>query len=138
MATTVNTFIACFAVITGLIAVANVFNTLANALMLRRREFAMLKSIGMGNRAFRRMIAYECASYALRGFVIGFALALLVSFGLFQSMMLSYSTYTFTLPWLQIGLSVIVIAAVILVSVVYALRRSRTASVVESLRDDAI
>ena len=53
-------------------------------------------------------------------------------------MMLSYSTYTFTLPWLQIGLSVIVIAAVILVSVVYALRRSRTASVVESLRDDAI
>lgn len=138
MATTVNTFIACFAVITGLIAVANVFNTLANALMLRRREFAMLKSIGMGNRAFRRMIAYECASYALRGFVIGFALALLVSFGLFQSMMLSYSTYTFTLPWLQIGLSVIVIAAVILVSVVYALRRSRSASVVESLRDDAI
>lgn len=138
MATTVNTFIACFAVITGLISVANVFNTLANALMLRRREFAMLKSIGMGNRAFRRMIAYECASYALRGFVIGFALALLVSFGLFQSMMLSYSTYTFTLPWLQIGLSVIVIAAVILVSVVYALRRSRTASVVESLRDDAI
>ena len=33
---------------------------------------------------------------------------------------------------------VIVIAAVILVSVVYALRRSRSASVVESLRDDAI
>ena len=41
MATTVNTFIFLFAVITGLIAVANVFNTLANALILRRREFAV-------------------------------------------------------------------------------------------------
>ena len=80
MATTVNTFIYCFAVITGLIAVANVFNTLANALILRRREFAMLKSIGMGNRAFRHMIAYECASYALRGFIIGFVVAALASF----------------------------------------------------------
>ena len=89
IATTVNTFIYCFAVITGLIAVANVFNTLANALILRQREFAMLKSVGMGNRAFRRMIAYECASYAVRGFLIGSALALFVSWGLYQSMMLS-------------------------------------------------
>ena len=37
MVTTVNTFIYCFAVITGLIAVANVFNTLANAVYGRRR-----------------------------------------------------------------------------------------------------
>ena len=137
MATTVNTFIYCFAVITGLIAVANVFNTLANALMLRRREFAMLKSIGMGNRAFRCMIAYECASYALRGLVIGFVLAAFATFGLYQAMMLSYSTYEFTLPWLQVGVSVAVVAAVILMSVAYALRRTRAASVVEALREDA-
>lgn len=134
MATTVNTFIYCFAVITGLIAVANVFNTLANALILRRREFAMLKSIGMGNRAFRRMIAYECASYALRGFVIGFVLAVFASFGLYQSMALSYSTYEFQLPWLQIGISAAIVLVVILVSVAYALARTRAASVVEALR----
>lgn len=134
MATTVNTFIYCFAAITGLIAVANVFNTLANALILRRREFAMLKSIGMGNRAFRRMIAYECASYALRGFIIGFAVAALASFGLYQSMMLSYTTYEFSLPWLQVGIAVVVVAAVILASVAYALRRTNAASVVDALR----
>ena len=134
MVTTVNTFIYCFAVITGLIAVANVFNTLANALILRRREFAMLKSIGMGNHAFRRMIAYECASYALRGFVIGFVLAVFASFGLYQSMALSYSTYEFQLPWLQIGISAAIVLVVILVSVAYALARTRAASVVEALR----
>ena len=138
MATTVNTFIYCFAVITGLIAVANVFNTLANALILRQREFAMLKSVGMGNRAFRRMIAYECASYAVRGFLIGSALALFVSWGLYQSMMLSYSTYEFHLPWVQIGIAVVVVIAVIVASVMYALRRTRTASVVEALREDTV
>ncbi|MCF2620680.1 ABC transporter permease [Collinsella tanakaei] len=138
MATTVNTFIYCFAVITGLIAVANVFNTLANALILRRREFAMLKSIGMGNRAFRRMIAYECASYALRGLVIGFALAALATLGLHESMRLSFSTYEPALPWMQIGASVAIVLAVILASVAYALMRSRTANVVEALREDAI
>ena len=138
MATTINTFVCCFVVICGLIAVTNVFNTLANALILRRREFAMLKSIGMGDRAFRRMIAYECASYALRGFAIGFALALVVTFGLFNSMMLSYSTYEFELPWTQIGVSVAVVLAVILASVAYALRRASASNVVEALREDAI
>lgn len=138
MATTVNTFIYCFAIITGLIAVTNVFNTLANALMLRRREFAMLKSVGMGNRAFRRMIAYECASYALRGFAIGFVLALLASYGFYQAMMLSYSTYEFQLPVVQIAVSLAVVLAVIVVSVVYALRKSQSENIVEALRADAI
>ncbi|OUO60772.1 ABC transporter permease [Olsenella sp. An270] len=138
MATTVNTFVFLFAVITGLIAVANVFNTLANALILRRREFAVLRSIGMGGRAFRRMIAYECASYALRGFLIGFALAALASVGLYQAMALSYSTYEFQLPWPQVGVSLIVVLAVILVSVAYALRRCDSSNVVEALRADAL
>ena len=138
MATTVNTFVFLFAVITGLIAVANVFNTLANALILRRREFAVLRSIGMGGRAFRRMIAYECASYALRGFLIGFALAALASVGLYQAMALSYSTYEFQLPWPQVGASLVVVLAVILVSVAYALRRCDSSNVVEALRADAL
>ena len=138
MATAVDTFIYCFAAITGLIAVTNVFNTLANALILRRREFAVLRSIGMGGRAFRRMIAYECASYALRGLVIGFALALVTNVGLYEAMALSYSTYEFALPWPQIGLSVVAVLAVIAVSVAYALRRCGAAGVVEALRSDVM
>ena len=138
MSQTVQTFIYCFTIITGLIAVANVFNTLTTSLILRRREFAVLKSIGMGNRAFRRMIAYECASYALRGFAIGFTLAAVAAVFMYQAMQLSFSTYQFGLPWLQIALSAAVVLVVVLVSVVYALRRSRSSSVVEALREDAI
>ncbi len=68
---TVQLFINCFILITGAIADANEFNTLTNSIILRRREFAMLKSIGMGQRAFWRMIALECFSYAWRGLAIG-------------------------------------------------------------------
>ena len=138
MATAVNTFIYCFAAITGLIAVTNVFNTLANALMLRRREFAVLRSVGMGDRAFRRMIAYECASYALRGCAIGLALATVVTLWLYRSMTLSYSTYEFELPWPQIALSIAVVLAVLVASVAYALRRTHAMNVVEALRTDSL
>ncbi len=138
MADTVQTFIYCFTVICGLIAVANVFNTLTNSLMLRRREFAVLKSVGMGDAAFRRMIAYECASYALRGFAIGVALAGVVAVLLSYAMELSFTTFELELPWAQTAIAAAVVLAVILVSVVYALHRSHAASVVEALREDAI
>ena len=53
-------------------------------------------------------------------------------------MALSYSTYEFQLPWPQIGISLVVVLAVILVSVAYALRRCSSSNVVEALRTDAL
>lgn len=138
MSTTIQTFIYCFTVICGLIAVANVFNTLTNSLILRRREFAVLKSVGMGNRAFRRMITYECASYALRGFLIGFTLACAVNVALGHAMRGAFTTYTAQIPWLQVGISAAVVLGVILLSVIYALRHCRTSSVVEALREEVM
>lgn len=138
MSDTVQTFIYCFTVICGLIAVANVFNTLTNSLILRRREFAVLKSIGMGESAFRRMIAYECASYALRGFAVGLALAAVAAAFLTRAMAYSFTTFTLEPPVVETAAAAGIVLAVIAVSAAYALRRSHAASVVEALRDDAI
>lgn len=53
IATVVNVFCLLFAVILALIAMANVFNTVTNSLILRRREFAVMKSVGLSNRQFQ-------------------------------------------------------------------------------------
>lgn len=72
----------CYGFITliSLIALANVFNTMSTNLMLRRREFAMLRSVGMTGRSFRLMLGYECVIYGLRSLVYGTILSLLISF----------------------------------------------------------
>ena len=134
----VQLFVLCFSVITTLIAVANVFNTLANGIILRTREFATLRSIGMGNRAFARMLAYECASYALRGLAIGLAAAAAATYGLYRATSLAFAGLSFALPWGHVGAAVAIVLAVLALSVAYALRRSHAASIVDSLRSDAI
>lgn len=138
MLVTVQTFTMCFAIICGLIAVANVFNTLSTSIILRRREFAMLKSVGMDNRMFYRMIARECASYAVRGLVIGLLLAAGVSFLLYQAMGLSFEGIDYMLPLLWIGIAIVSVFVVLIVSVIYALMHCRTSSVVQALREDII
>lgn len=135
---TIQLFINCFIAITTAIAVANVFNTLANSIILRRREFAMLKSIGMGNRAFWRMIALECASYALRGLIIGLVLGAGVTFMVFQAMSLSFAGLDFEMPlgWVLGAIGLVV--GVLALSTLYALRKSSAGSIVQTLREDAV
>lgn len=135
---TIQLFINCFIAITTAIAVANVFNTLANSIILRRREFAMLKSIGMGNRAFWRMIALECASYALRGLIIGLVLGAGVTFMVFQAMSLSFAGLDFEMPlgWVLGAIGPVV--GVLALSTLYALRKSSAGSIVQTLREDAV
>ena len=135
---TVQLFINCFILITGAIAVANVFNTLTNSIILRRREFAMLKSIGMGQRAFWRMIALECFSYAWRGLAIGLALGAVVTFFIYQAMMMSFEGLSFVVPFGWVIAAVGVVIAVLAVSTAYALRKSSSGSIVQTLREDAI
>ncbi len=111
----------CFSLITALIAVANVFNTLANGIILRTREFAVLRRQGMGNRAFARMLAYECASYAARGLVIGLAAATAVTWALHRATSLAFAGLAFSLPWGYVGAAVGIVLAVLALSVAYAL-----------------
>ena len=138
LATVVETFSLCFAGILTLIAVANVFKTLVNSLVLRRREFAVLKSVGMGNKAFNRMIAWECVRYGLRGLAGGLIVSMAVTYLLFNALEASISGLTFMMPWGHMGIAVLVVILATVASTAYGLHRSRANNVVEALRTDVL
>ena len=135
---TVNVFLYCFIAITMAIAVANVFNTIASGLMLRTREFATLQSVGMGRRAFRRMIFLECADFAVKGLVGGVVLATLVNWGFFAALSSSISTLAFEMPWGHVALAFAVVAVVLAASAGYALRKTHAMNIVDALRSEVL
>ena len=138
IATVVNVFCLLFAVILALIAMANVFNTVTNSLILRRREFAVMKSVGLSNRQFRAMVAEECVAWCIRGLVPGVLLSLLVSFLLWQVISGSMSGLAFTLPWSYVALAAAMTVVAVGASVAYGMHRCRADNVVEALRADAV
>ena len=131
-------FVGCFSVVTALVAVANVFNTLTTNIILRTREFAVLKSVGMGGRAFARMLVYECASYAVRSLLAGLALACGVTFALYHAVRLSFAGISFTVPWGSVAAGFALVLVILALSVAYALKRSHAQNIVEALRADAL
>ncbi len=134
LALVVNVFCLLFTVILALIALGNVFNTVTNSLILRRREFAVMRSVGMSDRQFRRMIADECTAWCIRGLVPGIIISACVSFLLYRAVAMSMQGMAFALPWTYLALAFALTAAAVAISVGYGMHRCKADNVVEALR----
>lgn len=133
----IELFINCFAVITMLIAVANVFNTMTNSVSLRKREFAVLKSIGMDSRSFAKMLALECSDHAVKGLAFGLLAASLATYGLYRAIGISFMGISFELPAESIAIAIALVVAVLGLSVSFALRKASRENIADTLRTDS-
>lgn len=122
-----------FLILVVLICVCNIFNTISTNIALRRRDFGMLRSIGMKGSQLRNMLLYECVSYGLRALLFGIPLgcgANLLVHRLSQSVVVS----TYEPPVNPILIASGSVFAVVLLSMIYAVGKLRKDSPIEAIR----
>ena len=132
---TAQTFIWAFAVIVTLIAVTSAFNTMYTSVGLRRREFAVLRSVGLTRRGLYKMLGCECLMYGVRVLLWSIPPALLVSLALCKGVGESISTAGFVIPWAVVPASIGALAVVALATA-YAVHKVDAGSPVEALRNE--
>lgn len=131
----VSVFSYGFIIIISLIAVANVFNTISTNINLRRKEFAMLKSVGMGEKSFYKMIRFECIFYGLKSLLLGLPISIIISYGIYKSIEFGMET-TFVLPWMSILISIFSVFFVVIISMLYAIKKAKSESIIDALKND--
>ena len=133
----VNLFTLVFVAMIALIAVANVFNTISTNIRLRRRELAMLRSVGMTERSFNRMMRLECALYGLRTLLYGIPLSLILSWLIYFGLTCQETdAFPFSPPWGSLIISICGVFLVIFVTMLYATGRLRRENIIDALRDE--
>ena len=80
----ISIFLYGFIAVITLIGITNIFNTITTNMNLRRKEFAMLKSIGMTKKEFNRMIRLESIFYGIKSLIIGIPIGILLSYGIYK------------------------------------------------------
>ncbi|MGI6151927.1 MAG: ABC transporter permease [Christensenellales bacterium] len=135
MVTVINVFSYGFIVLISLIAAANVFNTISTNIGLRRREFAMLRSVGMTNREFSRMMHYECLMYGMKGLMYGLPVAVAVTWLIYRSVSEGYAT-GFFLPWHSVAIAVGSVFAVVFSTMVYSTRKLKGENTADALKNE--
>lgn len=132
----INLFTAIFITMISLIAVANVFNTISTNIRLRRRELAMLRSVGMGERDFNKMMRFECALYGVRTLLAGLPAAGIISWLIYRGIVASEAEFVFMFPWSSMGISILGVFFVIFITMLYAVGRIKKENIIDALRDD--
>lgn len=131
----INVFAYGFIILISLIAAANVFNTISTGINLRRREFAMLKSVGMTQKGFRRMMNFECLMYGTKSLMWGLPAAIGVTYLIFRSVDAGYST-SFYIPWVSIVIAVFSVFAVVFATMLYSMNKLKDDNTIDSLRNE--
>lgn len=132
-----NVFAYTFIIMISLIAVANVFNTISTNIKLRRRELAMLLSVGMSERDFQKMMNFECAFYGMRALLFGLPLAGISSWLIYKGMFVGGAdNIDFVFPWGSMVISVFSVLFVVFMTMLYAISKIKRENIIDALRDD--
>ncbi len=135
LVTIINIFSYGFIILISLIAVANVFNTISTNINLRRREFAMLKSVGMTKRGFNKMMNFECILYGVKGLLYGIPVAIGVTFLIYRSIRTGLET-SFYIPWYSIVISIGSVFAVVFATMIYSMSKIKKDNPIDALKNE--
>ncbi len=116
-----------------LICIANILNTVTTNIRLRRREFAMLRSVGMTPRSFNRMIAFESIFYGLKALLWGLPISVLIAWLLYRSSQDVFA-FGFALPWKSYVVAVIAVFVIVGATMLYSTVRVKKENIVDVLK----
>ncbi len=133
----ISIFLYGFITVISLIGITNIFNTITTNMNLRSKEFAMLKSVGMTNREFNRMIRLESIFYGMKSLLIGIPFGLIGSYIIYLAFKEGLE-FSYTLPIKSIIIVILFVSIIIGIIMKYSLSKINKQNIIETIRNDNI
>ncbi len=137
MVLVVDIFSYGFIILICLICIANIFNTLSTNVALRRRDFGMLRSMGLRNKDLNRMLSYECLTYGGKALLWGLPLGLLANAGI-QKLAADTATIAYVFPLKAVLSAVVSVFLIVFATMFYAASKLRKDNPIEAIRQECI
>ena len=128
-------FLYGFITLITLIGVTNIFNTISTNVALRRREFAMLKSVGLTPRGFNQMINYESIFYGLKALLYGLPVSILISTWMYNGFGNMFK-FAFFLPWEEILICVAGVFVIVFMTMMQAGSKLKHDNIIDALKEE--
>ena len=133
----ISIFLYGFIAVITLIGVTNIFNTITTNMILRSKEFANLKSVGMTTKEFNKMIRLESILYGLKSLLIGIPLGLIGSYCIYNGIAKGLD-FGYILPLKSIIIAIIFVFIIVGLTMKYSLNKINKQNIIETIREDNI
>ncbi|MBK5239959.1 ABC transporter permease [Clostridium sp.] len=124
-----------FVLVVSLIGSVNIVNTLTTNIILRKREFATLKSIGLTQKGLRKMIILEGLLYGIVGAIYGSIIGCGISYLIGLSMG-AFREFGWVFPVEAIAIAGVASIVIGYLSVLSPLSRIKKENLIEAVRED--
>ena len=135
---TIKILVYGFITLVTLIGVTSVFNTINTSIALRRKEFAVLRSVGLTPKGFNKMLCFESLFFGLKSLFYAIPVSCGVIFLMYLSMRNTVELETILIPWKSIFLAIILDFLVIAISMSYATKKVKKDNILDAIREENI
>ncbi|MCR4932909.1 MAG: ABC transporter permease, partial [Lachnospiraceae bacterium] len=122
-----------FTVLVTLIALANMVNVISTGIVMRRKEFAMLRSVGLSPKGFKRMLSMETILYGARALIAGIPLSLIATFVMVKA---SNGVMKFEIDVLMYFIVTLAVFAIVGISMLMSASKVQNDEIIEVLKED--
>ena len=121
-----------------LIGVTSVFNTISTSMALRKREFAILRSIGLTRGGFNKMLFFESLFFGMKSLIFALPVSIGVTILIHYSLADMVSISTIIIPWEAIIISIVSVFIIVLLTMMYSSSKIKKHNIIEQIREENI
>ncbi|WDV46169.1 FtsX-like permease family protein [Clostridiaceae bacterium M8S5] len=131
----IKIFLYGFVSVITLISCLNIINTINTNLLLRTKEFSILKAVGMSEFKLKKMVCFEGLYYGIISSLYGVIIGVGLSYLLFN-IVTQVSDFGWNTPWNDIAVAIAGVLVFTLLSAYIPLRRMNKQSLVDNIRKE--
>lgn len=121
-----------------LIGVTSVFNTMSTSMALRKREFAVLRSIGLTNRGFNKILFFESLFFGMKSLIFAIPVSIGITVLIHYTLADMVSISTIIIPWKYIIISIVSVFVIVLLTMMYSTSKIKKHNIIEQIREENI
>lgn len=129
----IELFAMMFTILISIVSIINAFNSVSANLLKRRKEFAVLQSIGMSVHSLYKIIAYECLLLCTIVIIATGCLTPIIS--VILSISFPVARYKFIFPWQYLLIAAGCLFCIFVCSSIYPLYRIKRQNVIQTIKN---
>ena len=130
-------FVGAFSVMLVLLGLTNVISTITASIQARKKELAILTSVGMDAKGMRRMLGFESLLSSVRALMFGLPLGLLFAYLVYEFVEFGFSHFAdfgFIVPWTAMFACAAGVLAITYIIMRIAAGNLREGNIIETIR----
>ena len=134
----IRILLTCFVILTSVICMLNLYNSVRGRISGKRKEFAVLRSVGMTERQIRKMLFMEAGNILFRSIAIAVVVSTPLVLFVDRMIVRMWGEVGVAFPWGVYGLAIVLASAAVFGMTFFSYRMEKKENILVDIRSESV